>query len=112
MGKLQVLIRDSTIVRHARASNFTLRALKTQIYDVGPVPREHGLKGHKAYNAYPFEVVSAAAKFIKNYASVFGLPQPAASRGRANQAPLLTFQPTRTTSLFIKSIGMPTFYAI
>ena len=25
--------------------------------------------------------------FIKNYSTVFGLPQPAAARGRANQAP-------------------------
>ena len=66
---------------------FTLRALRKHITEFGPVPREHGSKGHKAYNAYPFEVVKDAIEFIKNYASVFGLPQPAAPRGRANQAP-------------------------
>ncbi len=55
--------------------------------EFGPVPREHGSKGRKAYNASPFEVVSSAMEFIKNYACVFGLPQPAAPRGRANQAP-------------------------
>ena len=66
---------------------FTLRALRKHIIEVGPIPREHGLKGRKAYNAYPFEVVSDAITFIKNYACVFGLPQPAALRGRANQAP-------------------------
>ena len=67
--------------------DFTLRALKKHIVDSGPIPREHGLKGRKAYNAYPYEVVKCAIEFIKNYASVFGLPQPAAPRGRANQAP-------------------------
>ena len=48
---------------------------------------EHESKGRKAHNAYPFEIVCDAVTFIKNYASVFGLPQPAALRGRANQAP-------------------------
>ena len=38
------------------------------------------------------EVVSAAVEFIKNYSSMFGFPQPAAARGRANQAP--TYLPT------------------
>ncbi len=66
---------------------FTLRALRKHIIEVGPVPRIHGSMGRKAYNAYPFEVVESAVTFIKNYASVFGLPQPAAPRGRANQAP-------------------------
>ena len=71
---------------------FTLRALKKHITEVGPCTREHGSKGRMAHNAHPFEVVCAAAEFIKNYASVFGLPQPAAARGRANQAP--TYLPT------------------
>lgn len=66
---------------------FTLRKLRKHILEFGPVPREHGSKGRKAYNAYPYDVVSKAITFIKNYASVFGLPQPAALRGRANQAP-------------------------
>lgn len=44
-------------------------------------------KGRKAHNAYPFKIVRGAVTFIKNYASVFGLPQPAALCGRANQAP-------------------------
>jgi len=66
---------------------FALHALRKHVNEAGPVPREHGSKGRKAYNAYPFEVVSTAVAFIKNYASVFGLPRPAAPRGRANQAP-------------------------
>ena len=66
---------------------FTLRALRKHIVEAGPYPREHGSKGKKAYNAYPFEVVSDAVEFIKNYSTVYGLPQPAAPRGRASQAP-------------------------
>ena len=67
--------------------DFTLRALKKHISEAGPCPREHGSKGRKAHNAYPFDIVQNAVEFIKNYANVFGLPQPAAPHGRANQAP-------------------------
>ena len=118
LGKLQLLIRDSSTVSHARSfkpakkrrltatyafdhrivcqkafcflhclGEFTLCSLKNHLMEIGPVPREHGSKGHKAYNAYPFDVVADAITFIKNYSTVFGLPQPAAPRGRANQAP-------------------------
>ena len=71
---------------------FTLRALKKHIIEVGPCTRQHGSKGRQAHNAYPFEVVSAVVGFINNYASVFGLHQPAAARGRVSQAP--TYLPT------------------
>ena len=67
--------------------NFTLRALRKHVVEYGPAPREHGSKDRTAYNAYPFEVVNSSMEFVKNYACVFGLPQPVASRGRANQAP-------------------------
>ena len=61
----------------------TLRDLRKHTIEAVPVPREHGSKGHKTNNAYPIEVVNGAIAFIKNYASVFVLPQPAAPRGRA-----------------------------
>ena len=67
--------------------DFTLRSLKKHISEAGPCPREHGSKGRKPHNAYPFDVIQNAVEFVKNYAHVFGLPQPAAPRGRANQAP-------------------------
>lgn len=115
IGKLHLLIRNPTHARSSKAAkkqrltttyafdhrtvcqgafcflhclgNFTLHALRKHIMEFGPVPREHGSKGRKAYNAYPFEVVSGAMEFIRNYACVFGLPQPATPRDRANQAP-------------------------
>ena len=44
---------------------------------------EHGLLGHVPATTYPFDVVSDAAKFIKNFAEINGIPQPAACSGRA-----------------------------
>ncbi len=38
--------------------DFTLRALRKHIVEAGPVTREHGSKGRKAHNAYPFEPCS------------------------------------------------------
>jgi hypothetical protein len=67
--------------------NFTLRALRNHVSLTGPCPREHGSKGRKAHNAYSFDVISGAVQFIRHYSLVHGLPQPAAKRGRANQAP-------------------------
>ena len=67
--------------------NFTLRALRKHITEAGPYPREHRSKGRKAYNAYPYAVVRDAVEFVNNYSAIYGLPQPAALRGRANQAP-------------------------
>ena len=34
--------------------DFTLCALRKHITEAGPYPREHGSKGRKAYNAYPY----------------------------------------------------------
>ena len=102
MGKLQVVTRDPATISHARAKkptkrrltceymfdhrcvcqkalcfiheigDFTLRSLRKHISENGPIPREHGSKGCKAHNAYPFSVVSSAIEFVKNYALVFG----------------------------------------
>ena len=54
----------------------------------GPVPREHGLVGHMPATTYPFEVISDAAHFIRNFAECYGIPQPAAQSGRASNPPI------------------------
>ena len=77
------LVCQNTFCYIHEIGNFTLRALRKHVSENGPVPQQHGSKGRKAYNSYPFDIVSKAVEFIKNYALVFGLPQPAASRGRA-----------------------------
>ena len=50
---------------------FVLRSLEKHVLESGPCPREHGSKGRKAPNTYPFEVVVNAVEFIKNYARCF-----------------------------------------
>lgn len=82
---------------------FTLRALRKHILEVGPTPREHGSKGRKVHNAYPFETVSDAVTFIKNYASVFLVSlNPLLFMVEPNTHQLI-FQPTKITKFFIKS---------
>ena len=81
---------------------YTLCSLRKHIDEVGPCTRQHGSKGQKAHNAYLLEVISAAVEFIKNYSSVFGLPQPATARGRANQAP--TYLPTSENHKIVHAI--------
>ena len=133
MGKLQVGIRDTTTVSHARSEkkakkqrlscqysfdhrvicqnafcyihdigNYTLRALRKHISECGPVPRQHGNKGRKAYNAYPFEVVSNAVKFIRNYGCLAFHSQLLLEEELTQL--LLIYQHTRTTLSFTKSI--------
>jgi len=40
---------------------------------------------------YPFDIVNNAAYFIKNFAEINGIPQPAAHSGRA-KIPLFIYQ--------------------
>ena len=65
-----------------------LKNLQKHLKDNGIVPREHGNRGHLPSNAFSFETVRNIIDFIVNYATVFGLPQPAARRGRASVAPV------------------------
>ena len=61
-----------------------LKNLRKHLVDNGVTPREHGNKGRLPPNAFSFDTVD----FVTNYARVFGLPQPAARRGRASTAPI------------------------
>lgn len=65
-----------------------LKNLRKHLLDNGPVPRQHGLVGHTPQNTYPYEVTYDAVHFIRNYAELFGIPQPAARRGRADNPPI------------------------
>ena len=47
----------------------------------------HANVGKTPWNKYSLAANKRAMEFITNYASVFGLPLPAAPRGRANTAP-------------------------
>ena len=55
-----------------------LKNLRKHLLDNGPVPRQHGLVGRTPQNTYRYEVTYDAVHFIRNYAELFGIPQPAA----------------------------------
>lgn len=65
-----------------------LKNLQKHLKENGITPREHGNVGRQPRNAFSFETVQKIVDFITNYATVFGLPQPAARRGRAAAAPI------------------------
>ena len=65
-----------------------LKNLQKHLKENGPVPRQHGLTGRVPATTHPFEVVHDAALFIRNFAEVHGLPQPAARSGRAQNPPI------------------------
>ena len=55
----------------------------------------HGNVGRAPCHALPNAVLEHAVRYIRNYASVHGLPMPAAQRSRAQDAP--TYLPASTT---------------
>ena len=65
-----------------------LKNLQKHLKDNGPKPREHGLVGRPPATTYPFDVVNDAVRFLKIFAEIHGIPQPAAPRGRANNPPI------------------------
>lgn len=66
----------------------SLKSLIKHLSDTGNVPRVHGNKGRKPSNALCFPDIERAVKFVVSYAQDYGLPQPAAPRGRDNTAPI------------------------
>ena len=70
----------------------TLQANLAQ--DIVSPPRP-GSEGTMPWNALPADEVEEVKMFIRNYAFINGLPQPAAPRGHNKQAP--TYLPCVTT---------------
>ena len=76
-------------------SEWTLKTLQgNSAQDIISPPR-HGSEGTMPCNALPADEVEEVKIFIRNYATVNGLPQPAAPRGHNKQAP--TYLPCVTT---------------
>ena len=65
-----------------------LKNLQQHLKTNGAIPRIHGNKGKLAHNAFSFDMVQFVVQFIRNYATVNGLPQPAAQRGRGETGPI------------------------
>ena len=54
----------------------------------GTIPRTHGNSGRKPKHSLKFDDIKAAIQFVVNYSEQFGIPQPAAPRGRDNDPPI------------------------
>ena len=93
-SELHINMRMTTVfcVNQLFVSYIVLEKKSSRIFtsiskDNGIIPREHGNKGRLPPNAFTFDTTKNIVDFITNYATVFGLPQPAA-RGRASTAPV------------------------
>ena len=69
-------------------TKWQLTLLQLMIREEAVLPREHGGLGRRPNTAYPEEVSETAVRFIKNFAGVHGLPQPAARRSRPDDPPV------------------------
>ena len=65
-----------------------LRRLQLDVENGSCHPGAHGNVGNVPWNKFPAEVGDRAQQFILNYSLVFGLPMPAAPRGRGEEAPI------------------------
>ena len=80
-----------------------LKNLQKHLKSNGAIPRTHGNKGKLPPNAFSFNTVNSIVKFIKNYAVINGLPQPAAERGRGHVPPIY-LSARKVTTLYTVSI--------
>ena len=65
-----------------------LQNIRKHIDKNGAMPRKHGNTGRKPKHSLKFEDIKMAVQFIDNYSQEFGIPQPAAPRGRDDTAPI------------------------
>ena len=72
-----------------------LKRLQRHVRDGVCIPQVHANVGKTPWNKYSLAAKERAMEFITNYASVFGMPVPAAQRGRANTDP--TYLPSSCT---------------
>ncbi|KAJ8310151.1 LOW QUALITY PROTEIN: hypothetical protein KUTeg_012016 [Tegillarca granosa] len=73
------------IVKHVNQNGITLRS--------------NGNTGKKPSKSFTFEDIQKVSHFIANYAEEFGIPQPAAPRGRDSVPPI--YLPCDTTRIFV-----------
>lgn len=72
-----------------------LENLLKHFSECGAVPRTHGNTGKKPSKSLQFEEIKFAVQYVVNHAEEFGLPQPAAPRGRDDTPPI--YLPSDTT---------------
>lgn len=75
----------------------SLQNIMTHVSQHGAVPRSHGNTNRTPVHALTFDDTKAVVQYISNFADEFGMPQPAAPRGRDNTPPIyLTCETTKT----------------
>ena len=79
--------KDAFILLHDIGTK-QLKNLQKHLRNNGPIAREHGLIGRMPATTYPYSIVSEGARFIRNYAEVYGIPQPA--KKPSNLPPCIT----------------------
>ena len=65
-----------------------LQNIITHMNTQGVTPRKHGNIGKKPSHSLKYEDIRLVVQFISNFADEFGLPQPAALRGRDDVPPI------------------------
>lgn len=65
-----------------------LKSITKHVICDGITPRVHGNSGRRAPNAFEFDEYKRVKTFITTYADDYGLPQPAAARGRDEDPPI------------------------
>ena len=66
----------------------TLRGIQEHMNKNGIVPRVHGNAGKKPHHAIKYREVRHLVDFLIRYADLYGLPMPAAPRGRDEDPPI------------------------
>ena len=72
-----------------------LRRLQKEVESNSCNPGQHGNFTKEHWNKFPDDAICRTKQFIMNYAAEYGLPMPAAPRGRAHEAP--TYLPALCT---------------
>ena len=65
-----------------------LQIIITHMNTQGVTPRKHGNNGKKPSHSLKYEDIRLVVQFISNFADEFGLPYPAALRGRDDVPPI------------------------
>lgn len=65
-----------------------LQTLLARVEEQATTPPDHGSAGRSPSNKISAEVTSKIVQFLCHFASCNGIPQPAAARGRCQQAPI------------------------
>jgi len=99
--------KDVKVCRNAFMHTFnvnkhTIKSLSAHISENGVCTKKHGNAQRRPHNAAKYEDVLCIVNFVSNYANLYGMPQPAAPRGRDGLPQ--TFLPASATKVSLHSL--------